>query len=399
MQELHHIILQGMPTCNYGSWMVKTVKIKLFRCPKHLKIGRFAFSVHNKGKQKGFVWVWLERIQPKKARVPNPEVIAVRVSNLDEKDFLLAAEPGKFFTEPHYNGFPAILVRLADVEYEELSGLLINAWSCQAPATLVKQFKLDREKQGEEMKSLLSDEQAIRSLYQQMLACWNQQNADGFAALYARMVMIVGFDGSQMNGRAKSLSVLGNIFAHHQTATYISKVREVRLLSDTTALLRAVVGMIPPGQADINPAVNAIQTLVAVKKVDKWCIALFQRQPAQFHGKPEISQQLTEELRQLVMTQSQKIIPCLWFDSNAEEAANFYTSLFANSQIGRIMRYGNEGQEITGKPPGSVLTVDFQLAGFPFVALNGGPLFTINPAISFWVTCESEQNSTHCGQD
>jgi hypothetical protein len=106
---------------------------------------RFAFSVNNKGKQKGFVWVWLERIQPKKARVPNPEVIAIRVANLDEKDFLLAAEPSKFFTEPHYNGFPAILLRLADIAYDELSALLINAWSCQAPAALVKQFKQDRD--------------------------------------------------------------------------------------------------------------------------------------------------------------------------------------------------------------------------------------------------------------
>lgn len=152
------------------------------------------------------------------------------------------------------------------------------------------------------MKSLLSDEQAIRSLYQQLLACWNQQNADGFAALYAEDGNIIGFDGSQMNGRGEIASVLGTIFVHHQTATYISKVREVRLLSDTTALLRAVVGMIPPGQADINPAVNAIQTLVAVKKADKWCIALFQNTPAQFHGRPEISQQLTEELRQLALT-------------------------------------------------------------------------------------------------
>lgn len=110
--------------------------------------GRFAFSVNNKGKQKHFVWVWLERLQPKKARVPNPEVIAIRVSNLDEKDFLLAAEAGKFFTEPHYNGFPAILLRLADVGYDELSGLLLNAWSFQAPAALSKQFKQKRENKG-----------------------------------------------------------------------------------------------------------------------------------------------------------------------------------------------------------------------------------------------------------
>ena len=102
---------------------------------------RFAFSVHNKGKAKGFVWVWLERIQPKKARIPNPEVIAIRVSNLDEKEFLLAAEPSKFFTEPHYKGYPAILVRLTEVGYIELQALITNAWSCQAPTALSKQFK------------------------------------------------------------------------------------------------------------------------------------------------------------------------------------------------------------------------------------------------------------------
>jgi predicted 3-demethylubiquinone-9 3-methyltransferase (glyoxalase superfamily) len=90
------------------------------------------------------------------------------------------------------------------------------------------------------------------------------------------------------------------------------------------------------------------------------------------------------------MNQSQKIVPCLWFDSNAEEAANFYTSLLPDSSLGRILRYGEAGQEITGKQPGSVLTVEFAMAGFHFVALNGGPQFTINPAISFFISCASE---------
>ena len=102
---------------------------------------RFAFSVLNKGKSKGVAWVWLERVHPKKARVPNPAVIAVAVSDLNEKDLLLGANPGKYFTEPHYNGYPAILVRLADVSVEELRGLIINSWCCAAPAVLVKQFK------------------------------------------------------------------------------------------------------------------------------------------------------------------------------------------------------------------------------------------------------------------
>jgi hypothetical protein len=100
--------------------------------------GRFAFAVRNKDKLKGFAWVWLERITPKKARVPNPEVIAVRVANLNEKDLMVSAEPEKYFTEPHYNGYPAVLVRLAKVSVPELRELLTEAWRCQAPASLVK---------------------------------------------------------------------------------------------------------------------------------------------------------------------------------------------------------------------------------------------------------------------
>jgi hypothetical protein len=98
--------------------------------------GRFAFSVRNKGKLKAFVWVWMERVTLKKPRVPNFEVIAVRVANLDEKERLLAAEPSKFFTEPHYAGFPAVLVRLEAVSVADLRALLREAWRCQAPTDL-----------------------------------------------------------------------------------------------------------------------------------------------------------------------------------------------------------------------------------------------------------------------
>jgi predicted 3-demethylubiquinone-9 3-methyltransferase (glyoxalase superfamily) len=86
-----------------------------------------------------------------------------------------------------------------------------------------------------------------------------------------------------------------------------------------------------------------------------------------------------------------KITPCLWFDSNAEEAAQFYVSIFKNSKIGKISRYGKEGHEIHGRPEGSVLTVEFELNGQTFTALNGGPVFTFNEAISFQVHCESQQ--------
>jgi hypothetical protein len=97
---------------------------------------RFGFSVRNGDKDKGFAWVWLERVHPKKARVPQPEVLAVRVRNLDEKAALLAGDPERFFTEPHYNGYPAVLVRLRKVSVAQLRGLLTEAWRCQAPAAL-----------------------------------------------------------------------------------------------------------------------------------------------------------------------------------------------------------------------------------------------------------------------
>lgn len=95
--------------------------------------GRFAFSVPNKGKRKEFVWVWMERLTPKKPRVPHPGVIAVRVANEGQKDLLVSAEPKKFFTEPHYDGFPAVLVRLDAVSVADLKALIEEAYRCQAP--------------------------------------------------------------------------------------------------------------------------------------------------------------------------------------------------------------------------------------------------------------------------
>jgi predicted 3-demethylubiquinone-9 3-methyltransferase (glyoxalase superfamily) len=87
----------------------------------------------------------------------------------------------------------------------------------------------------------------------------------------------------------------------------------------------------------------------------------------------------------------QNIVPCLWFDSNAEEAVNFYTSIFKDSKIGRVSRYTEAGKEIHGKPAGSVLTMEFELNGRPFTALNGGPVFKFNEAVSFQVRCETQE--------
>ena len=86
----------------------------------------------------------------------------------------------------------------------------------------------------------------------------------------------------------------------------------------------------------------------------------------------------------------QKIAPCLWFDDQAEEAARFYTGIFKNSKIGTVERYGKAGHEVHGRPAGTVMTVAFELEGQAFTALNGGPVFKFNEAISFQVNCETQ---------
>jgi hypothetical protein len=108
--------------------------------------GRFAFAVPVKGKPKGFIWVWMERVIPKKPRVANPGVLAVRVANLAQRDLLISADPNKFFTEPHYNGFPAVLVRLEKVKVPELRTLIADAWETQAPNEAAKPRKVAKRR-------------------------------------------------------------------------------------------------------------------------------------------------------------------------------------------------------------------------------------------------------------
>ena len=86
-----------------------------------------------------------------------------------------------------------------------------------------------------------------------------------------------------------------------------------------------------------------------------------------------------------------KITPCLWFDNNAEEAVQFYLSVFKRSRLGAIARYGDAGAQVSGRPKGSVMTVTFEIEGQEFVALNGGPVFTFNEAVSFQVHCETQE--------
>jgi hypothetical protein len=103
----------------------------------------FGFSVRNKSKQKQFVWAWNERVDPKRPRIPRADVLAVRVANEFDKIELLASDEATFFTEPHYDGFPAVLVRLPVVHVDELRELITDAWRAQAPRALVEEFERD----------------------------------------------------------------------------------------------------------------------------------------------------------------------------------------------------------------------------------------------------------------
>ncbi len=100
-----------------------------------------SFSVLSQGKPRGLAWVWMERVDPKKPRRPNRSVLAIRVRDLEEKDRWLAALPEACFTEPHYNGFPAVLVRLAAIQAQPLRELLTDAWRCLAPPKVVRAFE------------------------------------------------------------------------------------------------------------------------------------------------------------------------------------------------------------------------------------------------------------------
>jgi uncharacterized protein (TIGR02246 family) len=139
-------------------------------------------------------------------------------------------------------------------------------------------------------------EEPILSLYHELLDCWNRRDPKGFASLFTAEGGVVGFDGSLLDGPAAIEAELARVFAVHQTASFVPIPRWVRFLGPDVAILRGVVGMVPPGKSEIEPSVNAIQSLVARSSGGTWRIALFQNTPAAFHGRPEQNQTLTEEL-------------------------------------------------------------------------------------------------------
>jgi uncharacterized protein (TIGR02246 family) len=146
------------------------------------------------------------------------------------------------------------------------------------------------------------DIQALRELYRQLLDAWNARRADDFAALFADDATTIGFDGTVANGPEIG-EHLRSVFEDHPTASYIAKVREVRLIDAEFALLRAAVGVIPPGAQELNPAANAHQSVIARRDGDGWKIVLLQNTPAQYHGRPELVEQHTRELSELLVRQ------------------------------------------------------------------------------------------------
>jgi uncharacterized protein (TIGR02246 family) len=145
-----------------------------------------------------------------------------------------------------------------------------------------------------------SDSKEVQAVYKKLLDAWNDRSAEGMAELFADDGENIGFDGSQSIGRQEIFSHLKPIFEHHPTARFISKVKDVRFLSSEIAILRAIAGMVPPKQSDLNPNVNTHHTLVVVKRNGDWRIQLFQNTPAQFHGRPELVEKMTAELRELI---------------------------------------------------------------------------------------------------
>jgi uncharacterized protein (TIGR02246 family) len=142
----------------------------------------------------------------------------------------------------------------------------------------------------------VSPEAVVASLYSRLIEGWNAQDADAMAAAMAADGLVIGFDGSQMDGRDQVANELGAVFADHETAAYVTKVRSTTALGPEAALLHAVAGMVAPGRSEIVPDRNAIQTVVASKRDGEWAVALFQTTPAQFHGRPELAEALAQEL-------------------------------------------------------------------------------------------------------
>ena len=143
------------------------------------------------------------------------------------------------------------------------------------------------------------NECGVETLYRNLLDRWNHGDAAVFASLFREDGSIVGFDGTSVESAHRIEEHLAGIFADHRTPTYVSKVYEIRPLGTDAAILRAVTGLVPPGESQIKPELSAVQTLVA-RRNGEWRIAHFQNTPTSLDGRPEEREALTRELQALV---------------------------------------------------------------------------------------------------
>jgi uncharacterized protein (TIGR02246 family) len=155
---------------------------------------------------------------------------------------------------------------------------------------------------SESSSSQSADEAMIRSLYQQSLDGWNKGSGEAFGSPFAEDSDLVGFDGTHLKGRQEIASFHQQLFDTHLKGTHLfGKIKSVRFLTSDVALIHAVSGTVMPGQTNIEPERNSVQTLVATKgNTGEWHLAAFQNTRAQYLGRPDLSQALTEELRRLL---------------------------------------------------------------------------------------------------
>jgi uncharacterized protein (TIGR02246 family) len=143
-------------------------------------------------------------------------------------------------------------------------------------------------------------EEKIIQLYKELIEAWNSRDAEAMSVLFTTEGEIIGFDGSLSKGPKEILSHLQPIFENHPTPPFVTKIINVRFLAEEVVMLRAIAGMRPIGESDINPKLNTHHTLLASKNKEGWKIELFQNTPAQFHGRPELVEQMTDELRSII---------------------------------------------------------------------------------------------------
>jgi uncharacterized protein (TIGR02246 family) len=139
---------------------------------------------------------------------------------------------------------------------------------------------------------------ATRALYDRLIDAWNRRDATDFAGGFAPDGTMIGFDGSLASG-PEIHEHLESVFADHPTAPYVVNVRGLRPLGADAAILRAIAGMVPPGQDSVNPDANAHHTMIAERGDGGWKVVLFQNTPAQYHGRPELVERHTAEIEAL----------------------------------------------------------------------------------------------------